>query len=211
MFSHLESIIMSFAHTLPLEVFVLVASFVEEVIAPIPSPAVMVLAGSLAKIQEYGVYALILLSIIGAIGKTMGALVVYIITDKAEDMVMNKFGAFFNVTRDDVVRLGNKLGNGPRDYIFMTLVRAFPFVPSVVVSVGSGLLKVRLPLFIISTFIGTIVRDGFYLYAGYVGVQLFALLITHSAKIEDGIVLITTLIVIGFMGYRMYLRKVTKD
>lgn len=184
MFTYLENILMALVHSLPLEVFVFVASFVEEVVAPIPSPAVMLTAGLSAQIQGRVLLALIPLAVIGALGKTLGALAVYIISDKAEDVVMNKFAKFFNVTHADVEKFGNKLGNGRRDYVLMTLLRALPFIPSVVLSVGSGLLKVPLPLFIISTFLGTIVRDGFYLYAGYVGTTVLLSFINQTGHIE---------------------------
>lgn len=207
MFSNLETILLSFVNTLSLEVFVFVASCVEEIVAPIPSPTVMVLAGSFAKAQEYTLLALIPLALFGALGKTVGALVVYTVTDKSEDFVMRKFGAFFNVSHADVENLGKKLGHGVYDYVLLTVLRALPFMPSVVVSVGSGLLKVPLPLFIVSTFFGTIIRDGFYLYAGYIGAQALASIISRSSNFEIYIELAVVASMLAFVGYRMYLRK----
>ena len=185
MFTYLEEILLSFAHTLPLEMFVLVASVVEEVVAPIPSPTVMVTAGSFALIQDYTYSALVLLALIGAVGKTIGALVVYSITDKAEDVIMGKFGRFFNITHEDVEKFGKRLHGGVRDYFILTLLRALPFIPSVLISVGSGLIKVPLPVFITATFLGTILRDGFYLYAGYVGAEILTTLVSTSTHIES--------------------------
>ena len=184
MFVHLETLLTALVSSLPLEIFVFVASIVEEVVAPIPSPAVMLVAGATAQAQEKILLALVPLALIGALGKTLGALVVYIISDKAEDLVMHKFAKFFNVTKNDVEKFGSKLGHGIRDYFFMTFLRALPVMPSVVLSVGSGLLKVPLPLFIISTFLGTIVRDGFYLYAGYVGTTVLLSFINQTGNIE---------------------------
>lgn len=207
MFSNLEVMLMSFVNTLSLEVFVFVASCVEEIVAPIPSPTVMVLAGSFAKAQEYTLLALIPLALLGAFGKTVGALVVYTITDKSEDFVMHKFGKFFNVSHSDVENFGKKLGHGMYDYVLLTVLRALPFMPSVVVSVGSGLLKVPLPLFIVSTFLGTILRDGFYLYAGYIGAQALTAIINHSSNIETYVEVVVVAALLAFVGYRIYLRK----
>jgi len=208
MFLQLEALLLSFAQTLSLEVFVLVASFIEEVIAPIPSPTVMLIAGSFAKVQEYTVFMLIPLALIGAVGKTVGALLVYYVSDKAEDVVMHKFGKFFNVTHEDVENLGKKLGNGIRDYVLLTVLRTLPFIPSVVISAGSGLLKVPLPLFIVSTFLGTIFRDCFYLYAGYIGAQALTAIIAQSTNLETYIEVIVVLSVLIFIGYRVYQRKI---
>ena len=83
MFTYIETVLMSFVNILSLEVFVFVASIIEEVIAPIPSPTVMVVAGSVAQLQERALFFLIPLAIIGALGKVIGALFVYVLPDTA--------------------------------------------------------------------------------------------------------------------------------
>ena len=185
MFLYLEAQLLAIAQSVPLEMFVVVASFIEEVIAPIPSPTVMVVSGSIASYQGYAASGLIILAILGAVGKTVGALVVYYVADKAENFVMHRFSRFFGVQAEDIEAFGKKLGNGPRDYFFLTFLRALPIMPSVVVSVGSGVLKVPLKVFFFSTFFGTIIRDGFYLYTGYVGTDIFTNLVQHSSSVES--------------------------
>ena len=69
MFGHLEALMLSYINTLPLEAFVFIASFIEEVVAPVPSAAVLLLTGSFAAIQERPLLALIPLAIIAAVGK----------------------------------------------------------------------------------------------------------------------------------------------
>lgn len=207
MFGQLEAQLLTLVHTLPLEAFVLIASFIEEVIAPIPSPTVMVISGTVAQVQHYPLSGLFILALIGALGKTIGACVVYFITNKAEHVIMGSFGKFFGVTHEDVENLGKKLGNGFKDYILLTTFRALPFMPSVVVSVGSGLLKVPLKLFITTTFVGTIVRDGFYLYAGYVGAEALAMIINKSTNIETYIEILVVVAMLGYIGYRVHERK----
>ena len=164
MFATLEASLAALAYVVPLPLFVLIASCVEEIIAPIPSPFVMLLGGSLAQVQGYTLFGLFFLALMGALGKTIGALFVYSIVRKAGETALLRFGRFFGITREDITRLSSKLGHGARDYVIMILLRAFPFIPSVIVSVGSGFLRVPIPLFIISTFIGTIIRDSLYLY-----------------------------------------------
>ncbi len=196
MFSHIEEVLIETATILPLEAFVFFGSIIEEIIAPIPSPTIMVAAGSLALLEGRSAMGLLPLALIGALGKTIGALLVYYIVDKMEDVVMQKFGHFFSITHEDVEKLGSKLGNGARDYFMLTFLRAFPIVPSVVISVGAGLLKISLPLFIISTFLGTIIRDGLYLYAGFVGTEIFKSFIASTAYIEAYIQIIIGIMII---------------
>lgn len=205
MFHTLETMLTSSVHVLPLEVFVFIGSVIEEIVAPIPSPAVMLIAGSVSEMQGRGLWALALLAVIGAIGKTAGASVVYMVADKAEDLLMSSCGKFFKLSKDDVEKLGSKLGNGMRDYVVMTFLRAMPVMPSIVISAGSGLLKLPLRLFLISTFLGTIIRDGFYLYAGYAGATFLMSLVEQSSAIEKGVqigIAIAAVLGIGFWLYK---------
>ncbi len=207
MFSALESALIGYIDAVPLEVFVFVASIVEEVIAPIPSPTVMVLSGTFAQAQEYALMSLIPLAIIGAIGKTLGALTVYAISHKVEHIFVGKFGKFFNVSHSDIAAFGSKLTGGMRDYVLLTFLRALPIMPSVVMSVGGGVLKIPLPLFIVSTFFGTIIRDGFYLYAGYVGAKAFVAIISQSTHVETVIEVGIALCILGFVLYKKFYTK----
>ncbi len=202
MFKILEEKLLSFTDQVPLEWFVFIASFVEEVIAPIPSPTVMVVSGSLAHAQEYAYIGLFLLVVIGTIGKTLGAIVVYAIADKAEGIIVTLFGNYLRVSSEEIESFGQKLGKGKRDYLLLTFLRALPIMPSVVISAGSGVLKVPMKLFIFSTIFGTIVRDGFYLLAGYLGLELFSQIISGSAKIETLIEVAVVLIIFGYLAYK---------
>lgn len=207
MFTQIETALLSLATTLPLELFVLFASFVEEIIAPIPSPTAMMVAGSVALIQERALSAILPLALFGAVGKTLGGIVVYTIAGKAEGFVMKKFGRFFGVTDEDVDSFRERVGEGARGYIVLTVLRALPFVPSSVVSVGSGLIKVPLAMFTVSTFLGTIVRDSFYLYAGYAGAQVLARIIAHSSNLETVIEVLVVVTVLAYLGYRMHKKR----
>lgn len=207
MFAHIEAVLVTHIHTLPLELFVIVASVVEEVIAPIPSLTVMALSGTLAHMQGYTLTSLAMLAVLGSFGKTVGAFLVYVISDKAENVFIGMFGKFFSVSKDDIENLGKKLKGGTKDYVFLTLLRALPIVPSVVLSVGSGVLKIPLKLFIISTFLGSIIRDGLYIYTGYIGSTVFFNFIYGSTHIENYIVALVAVGVCAYVVYRFISKK----
>ncbi len=206
MFHQLESILLSLINTLPLEAFVFVASFIEEVFAPIPSMAVLLLTGSFASVQEYTLLALIPLAFIAAFGKTIGAVIVYYISDRVGEVTIKKFGGAFNVSHSDIKNFGSKITGTPRDYLLLIVFRALPIVPSAVVSIGCGVMKIKLQLYIITTFIGTIVRDSIFLYIGYTGTQLLSTFATNSANIESIIQTIVLLIVLAGLIY-LYIRR----
>jgi membrane protein DedA with SNARE-associated domain len=155
------------AQQVPVTWFTFIGAFVEEVIAPIPSPFVMTLSGTIAASQGNPMMFLLVLAIIGAVGKTIGSLIIYVLADKAEDLIINKFGRFLGVSHSDTEGLGSFLSKGRRDDVTIFLMRAIPVMPTAPVSVIAGLIKINLKTYLISTFLGLIVRNMIYLYLGY--------------------------------------------
>ena len=211
MFAYLEAQVLSLASLLPLPVFAAVSSFVEEIVAPIPSGPVMLVMGSLAQVQGYSLLMLLALALAATVGKLSGALVVYVIADKTEDILTGRFARFLGVTHAQIEAFGARLGNGWRDYVLLTLLRTLPFVPSVVVSFGAGALKVPLRLFIIATVLGTILRDMFFLYLGYAGIGAAEGLIARFSTIESVLQMIIAAGVVIALLVLLYLRFVRRD
>lgn len=210
MFAYLEELVLSFASLMPLPLFAAVSSFIEEIVAPIPSGPVMLVMGSLAQVQGYSLLMLFGLVLVATFGKLLGGLVVYVIADKTEDIVLGRFAKFFGVTHTQIESFGARLGNGWRDYILLTILRTLPFVPSVVVSFGAGALKIPLRLFIIATIIGTILRDSFFIYLGYAGIGAAEELLKRFSTIESVLqVLIASALVVVF-AMLVYLRFIRK-
>jgi membrane protein DedA with SNARE-associated domain len=156
-----------FSEIMPLPWFAFVGAFVEEVIAPIPSPLVMTLAGSISATNDNPISYLFFLAFIGAVGKTIGSYIIYVLADKGEDVVMNKFGKLLGVSHREVEIIGKHLNKGWRDDFVLFLLRAVPIMPTAPVSIVCGLVKLNLRTYITSTFLGTMVRNIFYLYLGY--------------------------------------------
>ena len=78
------------AQHVPLEVFTIIGTFLEEVIAPIPSPFVLATAGTITKAQNNPLSYIIFIAIIASISKTFGGYCLYIITVK----IINKWDDF---------------------------------------------------------------------------------------------------------------------
>lgn len=208
MFSYLEAQVLSLASVLPLPLFAALSSFIEEIVAPIPSGPVMLVMGSLAQVQGYSLMMLCGLALVATIGKVLGALVVYVIADKTEDILLGRFAKFFGITHAQIESFGARLGNGWRDYVLLTLLRTLPFVPSVVVSFGAGALKVPLRLFIVATIIGTILRDAFFLYLGYAGIGIAEQLVERFSTIESMLQVLIAVVLVGVFLTLVYLRFV---
>jgi uncharacterized membrane protein YdjX (TVP38/TMEM64 family) len=168
----------------------------------------MLATGYMAQIQGYLFYSLIILAILGALGKTGGAAVVYYIADKVEDLLSSKIAKFIGVTHEQIESLGKRLSKDKRDYVILTALRATPLVPSSLLSVGCGLLKVDFKLFMISTFFGSIIRDFIYIYLGYTGTRLAIHSFKNNANTIESIIqylaVILIILFLGFLYYRRY-------
>lgn len=161
----------SLAQQIPVTWFVFLGALIEEVIAPIPSPLVMMLGGSIAASQNSPLSFLLLLTLIGSLSKTLGSLIIYVVADKAENIFVGRFGKFLGVSRSDTEGLGKFLNKNNKDNLMVFLLRAVPIMPTAPVSVIAGLIKIKLKTYLLYTFLGLVVRNLIYLYLGYTSAE----------------------------------------
>lgn len=187
------------AQTVSLEVFVVVGAFLEEIIAPIPSPFVMTTAAVLAQVQNLSVWNLGVLVVLAAIAKTASSVLVYVIADKAEDFVLTRFGKFFGISHQHIERLGFFLTKTWFDDVMLLVARALPVVPTFPVSFGAGVIKYSMRSFILMTFLGTILRNILYLWIAYFGWTYFQALKddlwSHPLWLALGVILLLALVI----------------
>lgn len=159
----------SLAQQTSLELFVMIASFIEELIAPIPSPFVMTTTAVLAQAQNYSYLQLAIVLVVASLAKTVAAVILYFIVDKAEDLLVGKYGKFFGVSHQSIEKIGAVLTDTWYDDVLLFIARSLPFVPSSLVSIAAGAIKYEIKSYVFVTFLGTLVRSGFYLWIGYIG------------------------------------------
>ncbi|MEK7521314.1 MAG: VTT domain-containing protein [Patescibacteria group bacterium] len=207
MFHTLEQTLLSYADKLPLEIFLFIGSIVEEVIAPIPSPFVPVAAGSVSEIQGKAFFFLFWLALFGAVGKLIGAWFLYLAADKAEDVVLGKFGKFLGISHKEVEAVGKHLNHGGRDIIVLTALRALPIMSSTLISLVSGILKVNKKTYTVATLVGTYLRDLLFLYFGYAGLHTFGSLVTGLEDTESKIQAIAAVGILIFLVWIFFKRR----
>lgn len=210
MFAYLEQILISWANYVPLEIFAPVTSFFEEIIPPIPSPSISIITGSFSQLQGYSIYGVIGLVFLAAFGKTTGAVLVYFISDKIEDLFYGRIGKFIGITHEEIEDFGARLGKGWRDYIILTILRGLPIIPSTLVSVGGGILKINFRLFVVTTFIGSIIRGAIYIFIGYVGMTVLSSFVKSTTTIESIVQITVVLVIIVLLGYLYYKKRIKK-
>ncbi|MFZ2664287.1 MAG: histidine phosphatase family protein [Patescibacteria group bacterium] len=195
----------------PLELFTAIGSFLEEVIAPIPSPFVLTTAGSITKAQNNALTYILCIAVIASISKTLGAWFLYIITDKLEDVFIPKFGKFFGIEHENIEKIGKYFNGTKRDWLVLFALRSIPIMPSSPISITCGFIKLNKKNFIVSTFFGTIVRSLFFLYLGYTGLSASESIINGLDKSETimQIIIVIGILALLFWGYRQRSKLIT--
>lgn len=185
--SSLQAILTDFAQTLPLEVFIFLGSFIEEIIAPIPSPFVTTLGGSVAAAKNYPVLMIFVLAVIAAIGKCIGSVVIYKVADISEDIILSRFGKLIGLSHSAVEKIGSQFHKGGKDWWILIGLRALPIVPSSPISAVCGLIKLPLKTFIVSSLIGSTIRNSIFLFFGYSGISAYSGVLSGLDSLESAV------------------------
>lgn len=201
-----EAWLLGLAQHIPVELFTVIGAAVEEILAPIPSPLVMAVAGSVAKAQNVSYGYIGFLALIGALSKTAASWLVYVIADKAEDVVVGRFGKYLGVTSREIESIGRYFSGGIKDTLILFLARAIPIMPTAPVSIVSGIVKVDRQAYIIGTFLGTLVRSFAYLLLGYVGLASAENLLSGLDSAEKVVQLVMA-VVGGTLLLLLYYRR----
>ncbi len=179
---------------------VLLASFTEEVIAPIPSAIVMLGAGALllegAPLSLSGAGSLLfLVALPAAAGATVGSLVIYGASYYLGKPLIEKAGRFFGVSWHEVEHATQYFEKSNNDEKALFGARCIPVIPSVVVNVCCGLIRLPVKEFIVYTFLGFLVRAALM---GLIGWQVGVVYGTLAGKFESAERIL--LVAIGVLG-----------
>lgn len=208
--SEIEEALMTSASYLPLETSSFLGGLIEEIVAPIPSPFVMATVGSAAFAQSKETLFLIWLAVIGSVGKTLGAWVIYIIADKLEDVILGRFGRFLGISHNEVEGIGRHFKGGLKNDLVLFFLRALPIVPSSPVSVVCGIIKINLRTYLVSTLAGNFFRNLVYIWFGYSGVSAYRSVLTGLDSIESFVQIGIFASLAGFFGWIYYKRRKVK-
>jgi len=206
-FRFIEQIVRVAALQLPLELFVFIGSFFEEVISFIPAALIMGTAGSLALMHHEPLWYLFWLAMIGNVGKALGSSLYYFIGDKLEDVFITRITKFFGVRQTDIDNISKRfVGHHWKDGGALFLLRVIPFLPTLPVSLTAGIIKMDLRVFLIATYSGNFLKDLFYLYAGYAGLAKLHTLWRHIGSVKWEVDAAVAVLIVVFLFFLYILR-----
>ncbi len=180
---------------------VLAGILVESVIAPIPSPLIPMAAGAILipdglNVFEAAIQIGIIVGFVGAIGITIGAILMYGIGFYGGRPFIQKFQRWIGVSWEEVDAFGNKLETNQRTGIFLFLTRAIPIIPLSLISLAGGSIRIKSRTFFVWTFLGGLPRCFVLGFLGWILREQFGGLSNILDNVETLILIGSVLIII---------------
>ncbi len=188
---------------------ILLSSFIEEVIAPIPSTIVILSASFILlygqKITIISLLKLILIiGIPAALGMTLGSSIIYLAVYKLGKPFIDKYGWFLTLKWEDVIEFNEKLGTKNADDLVLFLSRSTPILPSVVVNSFYGIIRYDFKKFVLLTFTGSLIKA---ICMGFIGWQFGIIYNELNEKISHFEKIGLIILILSLIIYIMYKRK----
>ena len=144
---------------------VFIAALIETIIPPIPTMAVFPTAGFLASQNNFELYQVILLGIIGGLGASIGSTVIYLIALKLGRAALLKYLKYVKVSEKKLTRVENWFQKyGDKAVLFGRMIPVFREM----ISIPAGLFKMKFAKFLTYTILGscgwsiTLILVGYY-------------------------------------------------
>ena len=202
----IELFLLGLTTKVPVLVFVAVGSLVEEIIAPMPSPLIGMSAGTIAQVQGRNFTYLLLIALVAAVFKTLGCWFFYFLGDKAEDLVTLRFGKFLGLNHKEVENIGKLFNGTSKDEIILTLIRAFPIMPTTPISLACGFIKMNSKSYLGATLAGTYLRSLMFFYVGYSGLTFLKSMVGGINSAESLMNIVIGVVILGFLAFIYYQR-----
>ncbi len=207
--SYIQSIIITHG-----AVGIFVATILEEIIAPIPSPIIPLLggfflltpyAGSLSMVLVRDV-VLIAIPVTAGIG--LGSSLVYALGYYGGKPLIEKNKRWLGITWESIERVERRMSGGSGDEIVLFFLRILPIVPGVAISGLCGIIRYPFCRFIVVTLMGTFVRASILGIMGWRVGELYQAYADFFSHIEKYLFLgFVIVLIVGSIFYRRKNRK----
>lgn len=195
---------------------VFAAAIVEEVIVPIPSALVVLSSGFLLLPPDLSfteaVWRSIPLVVLPAsFGIALGSLFPYFLAQWGGRVVIEKCGWWLGVTWRDIEGTQRWFDRHHADEVLLFTFRTLPIVPSVAISLFSGLVRLPLWEFLFFSFLGSLVRSFALALLGWAAGDAYAVYAARIDGAEKWGLLAIGLIIVGAMVILKHFRRRRED
>lgn len=194
---------------------VFAAAFLEEVVAPIPSAAVMMAAGFffLEGSWTAGMLGALLFKVALPIslGVTIGSLFIYYIAYFAGKPAILKWGKWLGVSWKEIEAAEQRFSKGAKDELLVLALRTVPIVPSAAIAGFCGLVRMNVRTYAIYTFIGTFARACILGLVGWQVGNVYGRYADVIGRYEDWVLYVIAASVLGFIAWRILAGRTRKS
>lgn len=191
---------------------VFLGSFVEEVIAPIPS-TLIIMGSSFFMMHGSPISAITILKLFiyvcipASLGLTLGSLFLYAIGYYIGKPFITRWGHYLGFSWDDVEKTQKKFEDSKNDDVALFTLRAIPIVPSIAISTFCGIVRYKLKNYVLVTFLGSLIRAFILGFIGWQFGRFYEQIADQIAIYEDFVIIGIVILVIGYILYVKYWKK----
>ena len=186
---------------------IFIAALVETLFPIIPSELIFPLAGYVAQSQNLGIISAIMFGLIGSIGSTVGALIIYTAAWKVGRKVLLKIGRYFLINEKKLEKSEVWFKNHGKLAVF--LGRLAPGVRELI-SIPAGLARMNIIEFTFFTFLGSFVWSLSLTLVGYYLGEAWNKFSKESSPIFNFLAVLIISILTGIIVYRYFRKRKNK-
>ncbi len=188
---------------------IFLGSILEEIIAPIPSTAVIM--GSSFFIMENSQFSFqsfeklfLYIALPAAAGVTIGSLVIYGIVYQVGRPFVDRWGKYIGLSWNEIEKTEKKYSKNNLMDLSIFTTRALPIVPSVVISAFCGFVKYDIKRYVTVTFLGTLVRAFILGFTAWQFGNFYRQIESELAISEELVIIGLIIVVVGVIIYKKY-------
>lgn len=193
---------------------VFLAEIIEEIIVPIPSALVLLTSGFILLKGDVSIELfrnlLLVIAVPGALGLTLGSLLIYYLSYYGGKTFIEKYGNFLGITWEEVVKFDERMSKSKYDEVIFIFARIAPLVPSSLLTIFSGVTRMPIKKYIILTFSGSFIKAIIFGFIGYKVGDLYYEYAEKISEIENYGFIIISILFAGFIFYRVYKKYLKK-
>jgi membrane protein DedA with SNARE-associated domain len=176
---------------------------IETIFPPIPSEVILPLAGYATLNNNGTIFDCILAGMVGALGATVGSILIYLVARKLGRLGIVKFGKYLLLDEKKLVKVEHWFERHASKAIF--LARMAPGMREII-SIPAGLTKMNFTKYVVFTFAGSLVWSTSLTMIGYTFGKAWQSAVTSYTQVLNYVVVLSILSVIGYFVYR-YVKK----
>lgn len=184
---------------------VIIGMVIEEILVPVPSPAIPMAAGTFieaASISSALLQIFLLIVLPGSIASVISSYFVYSIAYYGGEPIVRKYGKYLDLSWEEIEQFEDHFVDNDNEKYYVALFRAVPIVPLSLISGSAGLFQMNWKQYGIWSFIGMLPRNFILAYIGWAVKDDFMVIASRIDSVSTAVALIVAVTVGGFILYR---------